>query len=215
MTLENDESRIAPKTSLTSRPRRRRLAQLLADGLLKLAGWRLVGEPPDLPKYILIGAPHTTNWDFVLAMMLKLSSGVGFRWIGKEALFRRPHGWFFRLTGGIPVWRERRQNFVEQIVERINQADEMVVVLAPEGTRSKTPYWKTGFYYMALGANVPICMAFVDYPGKEFGFGPLLYPSGDIQADFEHLRKFYSQKSGLYPERHGILAPKPRNEAAG
>jgi 1-acyl-sn-glycerol-3-phosphate acyltransferase len=198
-----------PKSSKSSK---RTFIQKLADMALRLAGWQLVGELPDLPKYIIIGAPHTTNWDFVLAMMIKLSTGLRFHWIGKDSLFRLPYGWFFRWTGGIPVWRERRQNFVEQIVERINNADEMVIVIAPEGTRSKSHYWKSGFYYMAVGANVPILLAFVDFPQKEFGFGPLFYPCDDISLDFEKIREFYSQKSGLYPNQQSAIELKPRSE---
>ena len=197
-----------------TKTRRRTFTQRLADLALKLTGWRLVGDLPDLPKYIIIGAPHTTNWDFVLAMMIKLSTGLRFRWIGKDTLFKPPHGWFFRMTGGIPVWRDRRQNFVEQIVERIKNAKEMVIVIAPEGTRSKSHYWKSGFYYMALGADVPILLAFVDFPNKEFGFGPLIYPCGDIRVDFEKVREFYIQKSGLYPQKHSTIELKPRGESA-
>jgi 1-acyl-sn-glycerol-3-phosphate acyltransferase len=184
-------------------------SQILARGILKLVGWQLVGSFPDLPKFILVGAPHTSNWDFLLAMLLMYGGGVRFSWIGKDTLFRRPFGVFFRRLGGIPVWRNRRSNFVTQIVETFERSKRLIIAIAPEGTRSMIAYWKTGFYYMALGANVPLALGFVDYRRKQVGVGPLLYPSGDIQADFAQLRAFYSDKTGKYPDKQGVIEIRP------
>ena len=153
----------------------------------------------------MVGAPHTSNWDFPLAMLLMYGSGIRFNWIGKDSLFRPPFGGFFRRLGGIPVWRDRRSNFVAQIVETFAQSKRLIIAIAPEGTRSKIKYWKTGFYYMALGANVPLVLAFVDYRRKQVGVGPLFYPSGDIQSDLVHLRAFYCDKTGKYPEKQGAI----------
>lgn len=183
--------------------------QILARGILKLAGWQLVGSFPDLPKYIMVGAPHTSNWDFPLAMLLMYSTDVRFNWIGKDSLFRRPFGGFFRRLGGIPVQRDRKSNFVAQIVEAFARSKRLIIAIAPEGTRSKIAYWKTGFYYMALGAKVPLVLIFVDYRRKQVGVGPLMYPSGDIRADFVHLRAFYSDKTGKYPEKQGAIEIRP------
>ncbi len=110
-----------------------------------------------------------------------------------------------RRLGGVPVNRAARTDFVEQIVDRYNHLDRIVLTLAPEGTRRKTAYWKTGFYYIALGAGVPIALGFVDYKNKVVGIGPLIYPSGDIQADFAVIKAFYTKKTGKYPEEQGEI----------
>ncbi len=184
-------------------------SQLLARAILKVVGWQVVGNFPNIPKFVMLGAPHTSNWDFPLAMLLMFSTGVRFRWIGKASLFRAPFGAFFRRLGGIPVRRESSTNMVAQVVEIFKKAERLIIAIAPEGTRSKSPYWKTGFYYMAMGAEVPIVLGFVDYRLKQVGIGPVLYPSGDIQADFLELRNFYGSKTGLYPEKQGAIELRP------
>lgn len=184
-------------------------SQALAKAILRLIGWQLVGSFPDLPKFVMVGAPHTSNWDFPLAMLLMYACGVRFHWIGKASLFRPPLGGLFRRLRGIPIHRDRKENVVAQIVEAFEDSKDLKIAIAPEGTRSHTPYWKTGFYYMALGARVPILLAFVDYPRRQVGVGPLLHPSGDIQADFAHLREFYSEKVGLYPKKQGAIEIRP------
>jgi 1-acyl-sn-glycerol-3-phosphate acyltransferase len=183
--------------------------QKVARFILRLLGWRISGEPPKLSKYILVGAPHTSNWDFIYTMLFMVGSGVRFNWVGKASLFKKPFGAIFLGLGGIPVLRDRSTNFVSQIVKAFEQKAQMVIAIAPEGTRSLVTYWKTGFYYMALGAKVPIVMGFVDYKEKEVGFGPLLHPSGDIEADFALLRQFYSTKWGKFPEKQGKIEIKP------
>jgi 1-acyl-sn-glycerol-3-phosphate acyltransferase len=184
-------------------------SQFLAKIVLKTIGWQVVGNFPDIPKFVLVGAPHTSNWDFLLAMLLMYASGVRFNWIGKASLFRPPYGGFFRRLGGVPVWRERRNNFVSQIVEAFERSKRLIIAIAPEGTRSKIPYWKTGFYYMALGAKVPLVLGFIDYGRRQVGVGPLFKPSGDIRADFACLRDFYADKTGLYPEKQSAVAISP------
>jgi 1-acyl-sn-glycerol-3-phosphate acyltransferase len=184
-------------------------SQALARAVLGILGWRVVGSFPDLPKYVLVGAPHTTNWDFPFTMLWMFAGGVRFNWIAKASLFENPLGWVFRRLGGIPVWRERKANFVSQIVQAFEKASRLIIVISPEGTRSKTSYWKTGFYYMALGAKVPIVMGYIDYRLKEIGIGPTLHPSGDIHMDFTHLREFYASKTGLYPNKQGLIEVKP------
>jgi 1-acyl-sn-glycerol-3-phosphate acyltransferase len=187
--------------------------QLVARFILKLIGWRLEGGFPNLSKYILIGAPHTTNWDFPLGLLLMWATGRRYHFLGKDSLFRPPHGWIFRGLGGIPVYRHRRSNFVSQIVEVLNNASDLIIVISPEGTRKKSPYWKTGFYYMALGAKIPIVTAYLDYEHKAVGFGPLIHPTGDIQADFAIIRAFYGNIRGKYPEKQGPIEIKPPEEA--
>lgn len=187
-------------------------SQSLARAILGVIGWRMVGSFPDLPKYVLVGAPHTTNWDFPFTILWMFAGGVRFNWIGKASLFESPLGGFFRRLGGIPVWQERSGNFVNQIVQAFEKASRLIIAISPEGTRSKTDYWKTGFYYMALGAKVPIVMGYIDYRLKEVGIGPILQPSGDIQKDFASLREFYASKKGLYPHKQGLIEVKPAEE---
>lgn len=186
--------------------------QILIRFILKLIGWQYIGGYYNLPKYILVGAPHTSNWDFPIGLLLLWATGRRFHFLGKDSLFRPPHGWLFRALGGIPVYRDRRSNFVNQIIEVLDNADDLIIVISPEGTRGKSHFWKTGFYYMALGAKVPIVTAFLDYERKVMGFGPSIYPSGDIQADFEILRNFYANICGKYPEKQGPIEIKPTNE---
>jgi 1-acyl-sn-glycerol-3-phosphate acyltransferase len=180
-------------------------SQRLARAILKMIGWELAGSFPDLPKYVLVGAPHTSNWDFPLAMLLMFGSGVRFNWIGKNSLFRWPLGSFFRRMGGIPVRRESTTNFVGQIVEAFERSTRLIIAIAPEGTRSMVTRWKTGFYYMAVGAQVPLVLGFVDYGRRQVGVGPVIYPSSNIEETFAQLRAFYTDKTGKYPDKHGQI----------
>jgi 1-acyl-sn-glycerol-3-phosphate acyltransferase len=158
---------------------------------------------------VLIGAPHTSNWDLFYALWLMQAAGVRGRFVGKDSLFRPPLGILMRWWGGVPVNRSLSSNFVQQMIEVFNRMDEFVLMIAPEGTRSQVDYWKTGFYYIALGAQVPIALAYVDYSTRTLGIGPTLYPSGDIQADFVQIKAFYADKKGKYPEKQGEIRLKP------
>ncbi len=168
--------------------------------LLKLFGWKLVGDKPNLKQYVLIFAPHTSNWDVVILLLVKFAVQLNPKFIGKHTLFWPPLSWIFRAMGGEPVNRSKAQNVVDQIVEKFKQNPEFKFALSPEGTRSKKPYWKTGFYRVAEKAGVPIQLVYLDTATKEVGFGPLLYPSGDIEKDFEWLRAFYQDKKGIRPD---------------
>ncbi|UCH58358.1 MAG: lysophospholipid acyltransferase family protein [Anaerolineales bacterium] len=184
-------------------------SQILSKWIMRLIGWRILGEQPAFRRYVLIGAPHTSNWDFIIAMLMKYSLQMRFHFIGKDSLFRGPMGTIMRRLGGIPVRRESRSNFVAQIVAEFEQREDLIIVISPEGTRSKSPYWKTGFYYIALGAKVPVVMAYLDYKIKVIGFGPSFVPTGDIQADFAHIRELYADKSGKYPDKQGAIELRP------
>lgn len=178
---------------------------------MKLIGWRIGGEVPALRRYVLIGAPHTSNWDFIIAMLFKYSLGMKFNFIGKDSLFRGPMSTIMRRLGGIPVNRRVSSGFVDQIVSVFAEHEDLIIVIAPEGTRSKSPYWKTGFYYIALGAQVPVVMAYLDYPNKTIGFGPSFTPTGDLHADFALIRSFYADKSGKFPDKQGAIELRPSN----
>ena len=126
-------------------------------------------------------------------------------WIGKHTLFKWPGGWLLRRLDGIPVDRRSKNNFVGSIVELFKRYEQFVLVIAPEGTRNKSDHWKTGFYYIALGAGVPIALGFVDYKKKILGIGPCVHPSGDIQADFVQIQEFYKGITGKNPQLQGQM----------
>jgi 1-acyl-sn-glycerol-3-phosphate acyltransferase len=170
----------------------------LARFILQLKGWRLEINLPAAPKYILIGAPHTSNRDGVYAVLLRFAANIPMRFIAKESLFKPPFGFLIRWFGGIPVDRSASTNFVDQIVARFNESDALVIAISPEGTRSKTLYWRTGFYFMALNAGVPIAFGSIDYATRTLGIQPGIEPSGDLPADMEHIRNFYTQTVQLY-----------------
>jgi len=178
----------------------------LAFSFMKVFGWRLEGRLPDVDKMVVIAAPHTSNWDLPVLLSVAFSLRVKACWLGKHTLFRWPLGFLFRWMGGIPVYRSASQNVVAQSVEMFRSSENLILTIPPEGTRSKVSHWKTGFYYIALGAEVPIAMAFIDYKRKASGVGPTLYPTGDIEADMEIIRKFYITVSAKYPDKAGLPA---------
>ncbi len=131
-------------------------------------------------------------------------------WIGKHTLFRWPYGWFFRAIGGIPIERGIGTNLSQQMAEKFAQSDKLVLAIAPEGTRSKLDHWKTGFYYIALAANVPVALGCLDYKHKQVGISGVFSPSGDIEADFEIIRAYYQGKLGKIPEQTSSIKPRQR-----
>ncbi|GAA5334111.1 MULTISPECIES: lysophospholipid acyltransferase family protein [Thermus] len=176
----------------------------LAGWVLRLLGWRYHMPPPPGGSYVLIGAPHTSNWDFFIGILALWALGIRARWLGKKELFRPPLGWLLRFLGGIPVDRSRRSNLVDQVAE-ILKRENLAILITPEGTRGKAPYWRTGFYYMALKAGVPIALGYADFRKKEVGIGGYLYPTGDLKRDFAEIRAFYQDKVGLRPEKQGPI----------
>lgn len=170
--------------------------------MLRLLGWKAVGKTPDLNKYLVIAAYHTSNWDFLYFLLVRGALQLDVNFLGKHTLFRWPLGVFMRKIGGVPIDRSAPRNFVENAIDAFKNNQKLALLIAPEGTRSFTKYWKTGFYYIATGANVPIVMGFVDYAKKRGGLGPLFYPTGDIEADFEAFREFYADKNGKFPEKN-------------
>ncbi len=181
------------------------LAHTFARFVLRLFGWRTHVIPPRTSRYVLIGAPHTSNWDFVIILLLMAAESIPIRWMGKDTLFRWPLGIFWRSLGVIPVNRRERTNLVDQVASKFDEYDDLIIGLSPEGTRRKTSRWRTGFYYIALKANVPIVMAYIDYQNKVCGLGPSIKPTGDIQADFMVIRDFYSGIVGKHPHKQGRI----------
>lgn len=191
--------------SLTLGIQRSSLAQAIARSVLRLMGWRTHVISPHTSRYVLIGAPHTSNWDFVFILLLMTVESIPIRWMGKDTLFRWPMGIFWRSFGAIPVNRRESTNMVDQVAAKFDEYDELIIGLSPEGTRKKASRWRTGFYYIALKADVPIVMAYIDYPNKVCGLGPSLKPTGDIQADFMIIRDFYSDIVGKHPHKQGEI----------
>ncbi len=174
--------------------------RLLSYLSLKLTGWRTVGAPPKIDKFVMIAAPHTSNWDFPVMLTVVLKYKMDVHWIGKHTMFPKPIAWFVRWLGGIPIDRSAAQNTVEQAAEAFNRSQELVLLLAPEGTRGKVDNWKAGFYHIAERVKLPIQLAYLDAKTKVVGFGPLLYPSGDFEADMKTMLEFYKDKQGIRSE---------------
>jgi 1-acyl-sn-glycerol-3-phosphate acyltransferase len=186
------------------------LPRILSRIILFFMGWHIRTVPIDQSKYIMIGAPHTSNWDFVIGYLMMTAIGLKLSWVGKHTLFRKPYGWFLRWIGGIPVNRELSTKFVDQVVQKFNSLDHLIVVMSPEGTRKKTEHWRTGFYYMAKGAEVPVIAGFLDYPNKVGGIGKVIHLTGDMEADIREFQEFYSGITGKYPEKMSEISFKKR-----
>ncbi|MDP2007651.1 MAG: 1-acyl-sn-glycerol-3-phosphate acyltransferase [Rubrivivax sp.] len=165
---------------------------------LRLNGWTVEGElPPAARKAVLIAAPHTSNWDLPYTLMVAFVLRLNVRWMGKASLFRFPFGPLMRWLGGIAVDRRKTNNLVSASAAALVAAEGAVqLVVPPEGTRGKTRHWKTGFYFIALEARVPIVLAYMDYHLKRSGLGPVFTPSGDVEADLVEIKRFYAGVKG-------------------
>lgn len=179
-------------------------------GALKASGWRKEGRVPNINKYVVIAAPHTSNWDLPIGLMLAFAFRVKVCWMGKDSLFRGPFCTIFKWLGGLPVDRRKSTGTVARSVETFEKEDKKAMIIAPEGTRRSGGHWKSGFYQIARGANVPIVLGFLDYKRKVGGIGPVITPSGDLDEDMWKIRQFYSGVTPKRPER-----AKPAAVAAG
>lgn len=173
--------------------------------ILKVIGWKLIGNPPQEKKFVAIGVPHTSNWDFPVALLCFSALGLRFNWVAKESLFKGPLKYIFKWIGGIPLNRRSPTGFLKDMAAIYARSESLVIAIAPEGTRSKTDYWMPGFYYIANEAKVPIVLAFADYSKKTMGIAGIVHPTGDIEADFEKIKKFYEGKKGKNPETQSEL----------
>jgi len=170
----------------------------LSLGFLRATGWRLDGQlPKDQPKCVLIAAPHTSNWDLPYTLMVAFAMRLNIYWMGKQQLFRGPWGPVMRWLGGIAVDRSQSTNLVSASATAIRAAEgAMCLVVPPEGTRGKTRQWKSGFYWIAHEAGVPIVMAYMDYPRKLSGLGPVFQPTGKFDADMAAIKAWYAPFKG-------------------
>lgn len=173
----------------------------LARLFLTMTGWRRDGDPPALKKYLTLAVPHTSNWDFVYLLALGFAADVDLHWMGKRAMFRGLCGPLMRWLGGIAVDRDRARGAraARQAITAFREAEELIVVIPPEGTRHRTDGWRRGFLLIAQGAGVPIVCGYLDYRRKAGGFGPVIHPTGDADADFAPMRDFYRHVTGRHP----------------
>ena len=168
--------------------------------LYRRQGWRAEGEVPEPRRFIIIAAPHTSNWDFLYYLGLTQELGLDTRFMAKTSLFRWPLGGFMRAMGGVAVDRSSSHNYVQAMVDEFNRRKEFILTIAPEGTRGKTRRWKTGFYQIALAAKVPLVVGLMDYGRKMGGLGPVIWPSGDFRADMEKVLAIYKSCVPKHPQ---------------
>lgn len=179
-----------------------------------ITGWKLVGSRPPLDKYVILAGPHTSNWDVPYMLAIACMFGIRVRWIGKHTLFHWPYGWFIRLVGGMPVDRRARHNVVEQIVEHFKSTDYLPLLITPEGTRGRAEYWKSGFYHIARGANVPVVFGHIDYAKKQGGLETIYHLTGDVDADMQAIRDYFKDRTAKYPECYGPIRLRPAEDAS-
>lgn len=178
------------------------VGKFIFGSLFRLFGWRIEGGLPEVKKYVIVVAPHTSNWDFAVGYCVRHILDLRPDFLAKNSLFKIPLvGWFLRSMGGHPVDRSKANNIVDLIVEKFNESEKFIMTITPEGTRSYSPNWKTGFYRVAEKANVPIVLAGFDYEKKTVYFDKPRYVTGDMEADIEQMKEWFRPKKGRYPEK--------------
>jgi len=177
----------------------------IARKILKLLGWKIDGRQPRHEHYVLIAAPHTSNWDLPLLLLFAAAFDIRITWLAKHNLFFPPMGWIMRALGGMPIVRHRNTNVVSSLIETFADIPELVLVVPTEGTRSRVEFWKSGFYHIAHGAGVPIVPSYLDYSRKVGGFGKALTTTGNMTEDMNYFREFYAPVQGKYPAQFGPI----------
>jgi 1-acyl-sn-glycerol-3-phosphate acyltransferase len=182
------------------------MGRWLSAFILKLLGWHTDGSLPDgIRKAVVIAAPHTSMWDFVIGRLTFWAIRVNIRFLIKEESFVFPLGLLLKWIGGMPVARGKyKSNLIIQVTELFNKTDDLIVVITPEGTRKKVEQWKKGFYMIAMAAKVPIALGFIDYGKKTGGVGPIFYPTGDFEKDIITIQRFYRNMTAKHPERFNL-----------
>lgn len=168
--------------------------------LLKLLGWKVEGQLPADKKFLMIGAHHTSNWDFPIGLATLYVFRLRISWVGKDTLFRWPFGGFMRWLGGIAVDRANPGGITEQLAKQLADAERQVLLITPSGTRGRRDYWKSGFYRIAQAANVPIVCGSLDFPTRTARIGLALFPTGNIKADMDQIRAYYADTAGRHPD---------------
>jgi 1-acyl-sn-glycerol-3-phosphate acyltransferase len=177
----------------------------LSTWFLALIGWRVVSVPAPVQKGVVIIYPHTSNWDFIFGVLARAVLQMRMHWVGKHTLFRWPFESIMRFLGGVPVDRKNTQGFVGQLQKEFDRYPQFFIVITPEGTRSKSEYWKSGFYHIAHGLKLPIGLACIDYPRREVGIVEWFTPTGNMHVDMDHIREVYRDRHGKHPELEGEI----------
>jgi 1-acyl-sn-glycerol-3-phosphate acyltransferase len=172
--------------------------------------YTVVGEPPDVPVCVMIGAPHTANRDFLLTIAIAWANRLEAVWLAKREMFVGPAAWLFRAMGGLPVDREHPEGLVDALVGVASSSAHVVILMAPEGRLAEATYWKSGFRRIARAADVPVVLSFLDGPSRTGGFGPTLTMTDDVGSDMDAIRAFYVDKRGIKPGRFAV--PRLREE---
>jgi 1-acyl-sn-glycerol-3-phosphate acyltransferase len=181
------------------------MKRTIARLILKLFRWKVQDNiPPGTKKFVTLMAPHTSNWDFLVGWLGYMSIGIDSKYLIKKEAFVFPLGGLISAMGGLPVDRKASNNVVHQVGEMFKKADKLVITIAPEGTRSLSHNWKRGFYYVAVHAQVPIALGFLDYKNKVGGIGKMFTPTGDYEADLKEIETFYYDKEARYPEKFNL-----------
>lgn len=175
--------------------------------ILRLFGWRITGTLPDLSKFVVIVAPHTSNWDFPLGILAKAAVGLRVSFFGKDSLFTGPLGWFMRWQGGQPVDRSTAHGVVVETIRIVREAPHFVLAIAPEGTRKRVSSWRSGFYHLAYGAGIPIVPVHFDFGRREVRFEALFWPTGDADRDIEAIRARYRDTRARRPDQYDPGSP--------
>lgn len=188
------------------------MRRFIARCVLAAFRYKTVGERPKAPVYVMVAAPHTSNWDFVLMIAIAWKHGISPLWLGKKEMFSGPLGGLFKKLGGISVDRENPGDTAGDLARLAKSGKASAIVIPPEGTRDKAEYWKSGFRRIAIDAGVPLVLSFVDGPTRTGGFGPEFMPTADVRADMDRIRAFYVGKEGVHPGQ--FTTPRLREEDA-
>ena len=193
------------KTTIFNTPLLSIFLRFIANLILRMVGWHVDGQLPDLPKFVLVGAPHTSNWDFVLFLGVIFHLQANVKFMGKAELFRnRLVGWFFYWCGGVPVDRKKSTGLVEQMAEACERSDHFILTIAPEGTRHYVSEWKMGFYHIAKKAGIPIVIAVVDGKHKTVHLGRIFHPTENMETDIKTIKGFFEGAVGINPRKKYI-----------
>ncbi|QFU76355.1 acyltransferase [Halioglobus maricola] len=181
------------------------MKQTIARKLLAWMGWTLEGARPVHERYVLIAAPHTSNWDFPMMLLFAAAFDIKIQWMAKDSLFNPFTGWLMRALGGLPIDRKSSNGIVGSMAQTLVKAKELVLVVPAEGTRERVEYWKSGFYHIARQANVPIVPSVLDFGRKRGGFGAGIMPTGNVKLDMDYFRDVYAGASGKFPDKFGPI----------
>ena len=183
------------------RGNRTRFLKLIGRLGINLSGWKVKGMVPDEERIVIIAAPHTSNWDFILAMLAILGLNINIRWLGKDSIFKPGFKWFFNWLGGIPVNREDPNALIDNVIKIVEKEEAIVIAMTPEGTRKKVVRWKTGFLRIAKLTKAKILLISIDSPTKIIQIGNIFEPTGDTELDLNFIQDYYQNFKGINPEQ--------------